>query len=30
MRFEEAVSRLAQLQGASFYHRIREKFGQLA
>jgi NAD+ kinase len=30
MRFDEAVSRLAQLQGASFYHRIREKFGQLA
>jgi len=30
MRFEEGVSRLAQLPGANFYHRIREKFGQLA
>jgi NAD+ kinase len=30
MRFEESVSRLAQLPGANFYHRIREKFGQLA
>ena len=28
--FEESVSCLAQLQGASFYHRIREKFGKLA
>jgi NAD+ kinase len=30
MRFEESVSRLAQLPGANFYHRIREKFGKLA
>jgi NAD+ kinase len=30
MRFEESVSCLAQLPGANFYHRIREKFGQLA
>ena len=30
IRFEEAVSCLAQLPGASFYHRIREKFGKLA
>jgi NAD+ kinase len=30
MRFDESVSRLAQLPGANFYHRIREKFGQLA
>lgn len=30
IRFEESVSRLAQLPGSSFYHRIREKFGQLA
>ena len=30
IRFEEEVSRLAQLPGANFYHRIREKFGQLA
>src|SRR5262249_13210937 len=30
IRFDEAVSRLAQLPGANFYHRIREKFGQLA
>ena len=30
IRFEEGVSRLAQLQGANFYHRIREKFGKLA
>jgi NAD+ kinase len=30
MRFEESVSSLAQLPGANFYHRIREKFGQLA
>lgn len=28
--FEESVSRLAQLPGSSFYHRIREKFGKLA
>jgi NAD+ kinase len=30
IRFEEAVSCLAQLPGANFYHRIREKFGKLA
>jgi NAD+ kinase len=30
MRFEESVSSLAQLPGANFYHRIREKFGKLA
>ena len=30
IRFEESVSCLAQLPGANFYHRIREKFGQLA
>jgi NAD+ kinase len=30
MRFEESVSRLAQLPGANFYHRIRQKFGKLA
>jgi NAD+ kinase len=30
IRFEESVSRLAQLPGSSFYHRIREKFGKLA
>ena len=30
IRFEESVSRLAQLPSANFYHRIREKFGQLA
>jgi NAD+ kinase len=30
MRFEESVSCLAQLPGANFYHRIREKFGKLA
>ena len=30
IRFEESVSRLAQLPGSSFYQRIREKFGHLA
>jgi NAD+ kinase len=30
MRFEESVSKLAQVPGANFYHRIREKFGKLA
>jgi NAD+ kinase len=30
VRFVEAVSRLAQLPGTSFYQRIREKFGHLA
>jgi NAD+ kinase len=28
--FVDAVGRLAQLPGSSFYHRIREKFGHLA
>lgn len=28
--FSDSVGRLAQLPGASFYHRIREKFGHLA
>ena len=30
VRFVEAVGRLAQLPGSSFYQRIREKFGHLA
>ena len=30
IRFDDEVGRLAQLPGANFYHRIREKFGQLA
>jgi NAD+ kinase len=30
LHFEESVSKLAQLPGANFYHRIREKFGKLA
>jgi hypothetical protein len=30
IRFEESVGRLAQLPGANFYQRIREKFGKLA
>ena len=30
IRFREAVGSLAQLPGANFYHRIREKFGRLA
>jgi len=30
VRFREAMGTLAQLPGASFYHRIREKFGWLA
>jgi NAD+ kinase len=30
MRFEDSVSKLAQLPGSNFYHRIREKFGKLA
>jgi NAD+ kinase len=30
IRFDDGVGRLAQLPGANFYHRIREKFGQLA
>jgi NAD+ kinase len=30
VRFIDAVGKLAQLPGTSFYHRIREKFGHLA
>ncbi len=30
VRFVDAVGKLAQLPGTSFYHRIREKFGHLA
>jgi NAD+ kinase len=30
IRFEESVGKLAQLPGANFYHRVREKFGKLA
>ena len=30
IRFEESIGRLGQLPGANFYHRIREKFGELA
>ncbi|HET8592755.1 MAG TPA: NAD(+)/NADH kinase [Solirubrobacterales bacterium] len=30
IRFDDDVGCLAQLEGANFYHRIREKFGQLA
>jgi NAD+ kinase len=30
IRFEESVGCLAQLPGANFYHRVREKFGRLA
>jgi NAD+ kinase len=30
IRFREKVATLAQLPGANFYHRIREKFGRLA
>jgi NAD+ kinase len=30
VRFLEAQSKLAQIPGASFYHRLREKFGRLA
>jgi NAD+ kinase len=30
IRFVDSVSRLAQLPGSNFYHRIREKFGKLA
>jgi NAD+ kinase len=30
VRFADAIGRLAQLPGSSFYHRIREKFGHLA
>jgi NAD+ kinase len=30
IRFEPRCARLAQLPGASFYHRMRDKFGRLA
>jgi NAD+ kinase len=30
VRFIETQSKLAQIPGASFYHRLREKFGRLA
>ena len=30
VRFRDDVSRLAQLPGANFYRRIRDKFGRLA
>jgi NAD+ kinase len=30
IRFEAACAQLAQLPGASFYHRLRDKFGRLA
>jgi NAD+ kinase len=30
LRFEDAQARLAQIPGASFYHRLRQKFGRLA
>jgi NAD+ kinase len=30
VRFRHDVGRLAQYEGANFYHRIREKFGRLA
>ena len=30
VRFEGGCALLAQLPGASFYHRLREKFGRLA
>jgi NAD+ kinase len=30
VRFIHAQSALAQIPGASFYHRLREKFGRLA
>jgi NAD+ kinase len=30
VRFRDGLSRLAQLSGANFYKRMREKFGQLA
>jgi NAD+ kinase len=30
IRFRDGASRLAQLAGANFYHRMREKFGRLA
>ena len=30
IRFEEGRSLLAQTEGATFYHRMRDKFGRLA
>ena len=30
IRFRDGVGRLAQLPGANFYRRIRDKFGRLA
>jgi NAD+ kinase len=30
VRFEEDMAALAQLPGATFYRRLREKFGRLA
>jgi hypothetical protein len=30
IRFEPSCALLAQLPGASFYHRLRDKFGRLA
>jgi hypothetical protein len=30
IRFARGCALLAQLPGASFYHRLREKFGRLA
>jgi NAD+ kinase len=30
VRFADDRARLAQLPGATFYHRLREKFGRLA
>jgi NAD+ kinase len=30
IRFEPGQALLAQLPGASFYHRLRDKFGRLA
>jgi NAD+ kinase len=30
VRFELSCAQLAQLPGASFYHRLRDKFGRLA
>ena len=30
MMFRDGCGKLAQVPGASFYHRLREKFGRLA
>jgi len=30
VRFRDGAGRLAQLEGANFYRRIRDKFGRLA